>query len=207
LNGLAQARHQAEQPLAGASDVRYPMPGNPRKGESMHDRSPAFAKTLAFAAACLLGILGCAPMVNVNTSVAPNADFGARKTYAWQQNPQMGGSMDQSIAGQQIHAAVDQALVSKGFQPVASGQRVDMLVDYRVMMRNQTELQGGVGWGGISTYNYTTGTLVVILIDPETSNFLWRGTAQSNVDPAGGGSDQAQNIQTAVQKMFATFPN
>lgn len=145
-------------------------------------------------------------MINVNMEAAPNADFAARKTYAWQPNPQMGGQMDMSIAGQQIRAAVDQALQAKGFQQAADGQMVNMLVDYRVVMRQQTELEGGVGWGGIQTYNYTTGTLIVILVDPSSGRFLWRGVAQSMVDPGNSGTGQGQNIQASIQKMFANFP-
>jgi hypothetical protein len=69
----------------------------------------------------LLLLIGCSP-VTVGTSIAPGADFSTRHTYAWEPNPQMGGSMDESIAGPDIHAAVNQALEARG-----SGSRMDSL--------------------------------------------------------------------------------
>ncbi len=151
-----------------------------------------------FAAAC--------SNVAVNTELAPGANFAGRQTYAWLPNPQMGGELDASIAGQYIHADVDQALQAHGFRP-SGGQPPDMLVDYRVVLRQQMDIEGGPGWGGVSTYHYTEGTLVVALTDPRTSLFLWRGVAQGIVDPGAGGSSRPENIQSAVQKMFANFPN
>ena len=144
--------------------------------------------------------------VAVNTELAPNANFAGRRTYAWLPNPQMGGAVDSSIAGQYIHADVDQALQAHGFQP-AGGQPPDMLVDYRVIVRQQMDIEGGPGWGGVSTYHYTQGTLIVALTDPRSGLFLWRGVAQGIVDPQGANSSRPENIQSAIQKMFAQFPN
>jgi hypothetical protein len=58
------------------------------------------------ARAVLLVLAACSP-VSVSTSTAPNADFATLHTYAWEPNPPMGGTLDDSIAGQDIHAAVN----------------------------------------------------------------------------------------------------
>ena len=158
----------------------------------------ALVAAAVFASAC--------SNVAVNTELAPNANFAGRRTYAWLPNPQMGGAVDSSIAGQYIHADVDQALQAHGFQP-AGGQPPDMLVDYRVIVRQQMDIEGGPGWGGVSTYHYTQGTLIVALTDPRSGLFLWRGVAQGIVDPQGANSSRPENIQSAIQKMFAQFPN
>jgi Domain of unknown function (DUF4136) len=55
-------------------------------------------------------------------------------------------------------------------------------------------------------YHYTEGTLIVALVDPKSGLFLWRGAAQGIVDPSASGPKQQQDIQAAVQKMFANFP-
>jgi hypothetical protein len=154
------------------------------------------------AIALLFALVGCSP-VTVR-SAAPGADFSTRHTYAWEPNPQMGGTLDDSIAGQDIHVAVNQALEARGFQP-ADGQAPDFLVDYHVTLQRQTQIEGGGRWGWVSTYNYTEGTLIVALVDPSTKLFLWRGDTQAVVSPSGGA--EQQNIQTAVQKMFANFPS
>ena len=63
--------------------------------------------------ALLLLPLGCSP-VTVNTSTAPSEAFSTRHTYAWEPNPQIGGALDDLIVGQDIHAAVNQALEARG---------------------------------------------------------------------------------------------
>jgi hypothetical protein len=58
--------------------------------------------------ALLLMLIGCAPVTD------------ARHTFAWEPNPQMGGKLDDSIAGQDIHAAVNDALEAHGRSPDSS---------------------------------------------------------------------------------------
>ena len=153
-----------------------------------------------------LGLLAACSGISVSTERAPNADFAARKTFAWVPNPQDGGKLDASIAGQRIHAEVDQALRAHGFTP-AGALPPDMLVDYRVILQERTELTGGPGWGGIQTYNYTTGTFILMLENPKDGFVLWRGIAEGTVPSVGGATGEDSKIPMAVQKMFATFPN
>jgi hypothetical protein len=161
-------------------------------------RGPRAVKLCAVALA--LALIGCNP-VTVSTGTSPTADFAKLHTFAWEPNRQMGGNLDDSLAGQQIHAAVNNALEARGFRP-ANGQPPDFLVDYHVKLQNESEITGG-RWN-IEQYHYTDGTLLVALVDPKSKLFLWQGTAESVVDPAGPSSEQ---IQTAVQKMFAQFPS
>jgi Domain of unknown function (DUF4136) len=153
-----------------------------------------------YALAILLMLVGCSP-VTVSTGASPTADFAKLHTYTWEPNPQMGGTLDDSIAGQEIHAAVDQALQARGFQP-AAGEPPDFLVDYHVKERHESEITGG-RWN-VEQFNYTEGTLMVALVDPKSKLFLWQGTAQGVVNDAG---ESSKEIQTAVQKMFADFPS
>jgi len=153
--------------------------------------------------ALLAAVAACAG-VSVSTARSPDADFSGRTTYAWAPNPQMGGAMDRSITGQQVHADVDAALAAHGFRP-ADGQPPDLLVDYRVVMQRQVDLEGGPGWGGLQTVRYEEGTFILLLLDPASQNVLWRGVARDTVDAAGGGEGQV--IEEAVQKMFLKFPN
>jgi Domain of unknown function (DUF4136) len=153
-----------------------------------------------------VGLLAACSGLSVSTERAPNADFTGRKTFAWVPNPQDGGRLDASIAGQRIHAEVEQALLAHGFTP-ASGQPPDMLVDYRVMLQERTEVSGGAGWGDISTYNYTVGTLIVMVQNPKDGLVLWRGIAEGTVPSAAGATGEDSKIPMAVQEMFARFPN
>lgn len=161
------------------------------------------------ATAWLVGVgwLSACSGVSVSTERAPGADFAGRKTFAWVPNPQEGGEVDASIAGQRLHTEVDQALRAHGFTPAASGQAPDMLVDYRVVLQERTELAGGPGWGGVQTYNYTNGTLILMLKDPKDGLVLWRGIAEGTVPSAAGATGENSKIPIAVQEMFAKFPN
>ena len=154
-----------------------------------------------FAAAALLTLIGCSP-VTVSSSASPTADFAGLHTYAWEPNHQMDGTLDQSIAGQEIHAAVDEALAAHGFRPAAAGQPPDFLMDYHVRTEQQSEIVGG-RWN-VQQYHYTVGTLMVALVDPKSNLFLWQGNAQSIVDPGG---QPSKDIRPAVEKMFADFPS
>ena len=153
-----------------------------------------------YAVAALLTLIGCSS-VTVSTGTSPSADFAKLHTFAWEPNPQMNGTLDNSIAGQEIHAAVNQALEAHGFRP-AAGAPPDFLVDYRVRTRQESQLFGG-RWD-VQQYNYTVGTLMVALVDPKSKLFLWQGNAQGVIDPGGQPSPE---IKTAVQKMFAEFPS
>jgi hypothetical protein len=153
-----------------------------------------------FAVVALLALIGCSP-VTVSTETSPTADFSTLHTFAWEPNPQEGGTVDDSIAGQNIHAAIEQALEARGFRP-AAGQPPDFLVDYRVKTQNESQVFGG-RWN-VQQYNYTLGTLMVALVNPETKLFLWQGTAEGVVDPGG---QTTPDIQQSVQKMFANFPS
>ncbi len=153
-----------------------------------------------YAVAALLTLIGCSP-VTVSSGAAPTADFARLHTFAWEPNPQMGGTLDDSIAGQEIHTAVDQALEAHGFRP-AAGQPPDFLVDYHVRLQHESEITGG-RWN-VEQFNYTEGTLMVALVDPKSKLFLWQGNAQGVVD---SGGEPSKDIQTVVQKMFAKFPS
>jgi hypothetical protein len=152
--------------------------------------------------AMLLILIGCSP-VTIDTSTAPNADLSTRHTFAWDQNTQRGGELDDSIAGQNIHAPIDDALEAHGFRP-AAGEAPDTLVDYNVRLQNELEI-GGCRWQ-VQEYHCTGGTPIVALVDPETKRFRWRVDAQGILDPSASGDKQAPDIRNAIQKMFAKIP-
>jgi hypothetical protein len=153
-----------------------------------------------------LGLVAACSGVSVSTERAPNADFTGRHTFAWVPNPQDNGQVDASIAGQRIHAEVDQALRAHGFTP-AGTQPPDMLVDYRVILQERTEVTGGPGWNSVQTYNYLKGTIIVMLKNPKDGLVLWRGVAEGTVPSIAGASGEDSKIPVAIQEMFAKFPN
>jgi Domain of unknown function (DUF4136) len=114
-----------------------------------------------------------------------------------------------------IDNAITTTLTSKGWQAVESNPSI--MVYPHIVLSEQTQLNtmnmGGFGyrgWGGMGGGMATTtvqkipmGTLVVDLVDPNTKEMVWRGTATDQV--SGSGEDQGK-VDEAMQKLFANFP-
>jgi Domain of unknown function (DUF4136) len=113
-----------------------------------------------------------------------------------------------------IDDSITQALVSKGLQPTTTNP--NLLVYPHVVLTQEKQFNtmsmGGFGyrgWGGMGGMATTTeqnipiGTLIVDLVDPNTKEMVWRGTAQDQV--TGTGQDQG-TVNQAIQKIFANFP-
>ena len=114
----------------------------------------------------------------------------------------------------EIDDSITQALTSKGMQ--ATTTNPNLLVYPHVVLTQQrqwnTMSMGGFGyrgWGGMGGMATTTeqnipiGTLIVDLVDPNTKEMVWRGTATDQVSSAG---ESQGNVNKAVQTIFANFP-
>ena len=114
-----------------------------------------------------------------------------------------------------IDNGITQALQAKGWTPTTSNPTI--LVYSHVVLSQEKQWtatsMGGFGyrgWGGMgggmataTQTNIPIGTLIVDLVDPNTKEMVWRGTAQDQVKPNG---ESAQTIDEAMQKLFANFP-
>jgi Domain of unknown function (DUF4136) len=156
------------------------------------------------AALVAVTVVGCAPPVRVNTMMAPAASFANRGTWSWR--PFAGGPIGRSVAGQYIQAAVAQQLAAKGYQMATDGAP-GFLMDFHVVLRPEASLEGFGGWGGsLQTIHYTRGMLLVSATDPASGNALWQGVASTVIEPVGGGTQDVEQINSAVAKMFESFP-
>jgi hypothetical protein len=173
-----------------------------------------------------LALAACATTPVVYTDFDPAAQFGNYRTYSWseEKTPQATPLMQQRIVN-----AIDAQLSNKGWSRVGSGG--DVVVATSLANHQEYEIDsysdpfwGPWGWGGWGGYGwghghgwgigggwntarvraYTVGTLAVDMYDARTKRAIWSGTAEGTVrrDPA----RQIADIQTAVTKMFATFP-
>lgn len=150
----------------------------------------------------------------VKTDYDRSVPFSQYKTYSWgevhTQDP---------LWVNRIKAAVNSALVAKGWTQVQSGGSVsimamEMTQDQQTLETYYDGFGGGWGWrrgwgGGFgdtttTVDTYKVGTLVVDLFDSKTKNLIWRGSASDTL------SDKSdKNIKTlnrAVEKMFVHFP-
>ncbi len=119
-----------------------------------------------------------------------------------------------SFTQKRIENGISSTLASKGLQPTTTNP--DLLVYPHVVLTQQRQWNatsmGGFGyrgWGGMggmataTETNIPIGTLIIDLVDPDTHEMVWRGTATDQV--SGNGEDQGK-IDDAMQKLFAKFP-
>lgn len=184
------------------------------------------------AASVILGIAlsGCSTL-EISYDYDPKANFTGLETYAWLDEPQK-PTGDPRIDGNtilksRVHEAVDGALAARGFRRVADDP--DFLVAYHVSLDRRQSVQTlnsyygyspgwgyGYGaayrpgyWAGVPqtyVYEYEEGTLILDVVDPETRELIWRGSAQDEVSfKSTPEKDQAQ-LDEAVQRMLEHFP-
>jgi len=167
---------------------------------------------------CLIAVVavalftaGCAYSVNVTSDYDRAISFTKYRTFSLRQ----GNSSGNALMDQRIRAAVEGALVAKGWTAAPDGEG-----DATVVTNTATENKQSIrtfydGWGGwrwrwgggtASTVveDYQVGTLVVDIFDARTKQAIWRGSCSGVVprDPHPDGS----KVQEAVMKMFNGFP-
>ena len=116
---------------------------------------------------------------------------------------------------------VGQQLANKGLQQVGPDQNPDLLVNYWVGVKEKQRIEstgpavgayrgsGGYGWGagyggGVTTYEYKEGTLVVDLIESPKKELVWRATIVATLEDR-----TDENLELANQgitKAFKDYP-
>lgn len=158
----------------------------------------------------------------VRTDFDPSADFSAFTTYAFGgfTDVNQGGVLDNSLLRKRLELLVREQLSNKGLQEVGVTDNPDLLVHYWVGLQEKQQLQstgptvgaygwrggygGGVGYSGVSTYEYTEGTLIIDLITPARKELVWRGSMVGTLTDS-----KEKNLELAkeaIAKAFADYP-
>ncbi len=152
--------------------------------------------------------------IDVKTDFDPSADFTRFHTFAFAGLTDITktGLLDNSLTRKRIETAVSRELTKKGLREVKMDERPDILVHYWLGTKDKQRVQGtsgpsggyygrgggyyggGYGWGAsysnVTTYEYTEGTLILDLVEPEKKELQWRAimvailedTAQENIE-------------------------
>src|SRR3989442_9068189 len=112
------------------------------------------------------------------------ADFRARRTYAWMK----GTEAPNTLVEKRIRAAVDDQLRAKGLT------RVEGEADLHVITHATT------------TTDYTTGTLVVDLVDPTANKLIWRGVATEALGINPNPEKVSKKVLKVTRSMFRDSP-
>ena len=174
-----------------------------------------------------LALAGCASM-QIRTDYDRGVDFAHYASFAWLEGPlQPVGETPaeprpdrvdpfewNSLLDKRVRSAVDQVLLSRGFQR-ATGGDPDFWIRYHTLLRDRTQVTsfpgtvwpyGGPtawGWGDLYVDSFQEGTLILDVIDPALNQLVWRGWAVRAVSDL---ARQHDEVQLAVKRILERFP-
>ena len=164
--------------------------------------------------------LACSSM-SFNSDWDRDADFGSYSTYAWleQESDPASGSAQQarqqnSLLAKRVRSAVDHQMTQKGF--TVNVDSPDLLLVFHTGLQDKVNVTDyGYrysydywGWGGrdIDVYQYTEGTLIVDMIDRNTKELVWRGSATATVDESASTEKREETITKAIMGILENYP-
>ncbi len=175
--------------------------------------------------ALLLIFSGCAPSARITSDYDDNIDFTTYRTFDWMTPP---GEIEDPLGGYptvalRIKNAIENNLEEKGFAKVESGP--DFYVVYHASIKHKLSRAyidtwgyyypryrryppGRRGypptaWGFVYVDAYDEGTLVIDIVDAQTNELAWRGTATGTV---GDPRRAREKINEAVHLILESFP-
>ncbi|MDH3521427.1 MAG: DUF4136 domain-containing protein [Myxococcales bacterium] len=170
------------------------------------------------ATACVALLSGCSS-VRVTSDFDPNANFSALQGYAWlaaSQPPTGDPRLDNTLLDARIRNAIEAELGKRGHRKVAPAA-ADFLVAYYVAVESKVDVEtiyrsyGRAGWGGGGSADtvvreYEEGTLLVDLLQPQSGDLLWRGTAQTRLRDARTPEARDKYVKEVVGRLLAAYP-
>jgi len=161
--------------------------------------------------------------VKYNSNFDPQASFDGFNTYAWAQRTPTGDDdprVYNDIVDRRIKLAADQALEAKGYQQsnsptffVAWHGAIDGKMNVTTINNHYGYgwgyyRYGGMGMGTSQTYvnEWDEGTLLIDIIDAQSNNLVWRGTATAELRQSQNPEQQQQRLNEILAKLLERFP-
>jgi hypothetical protein len=172
------------------------------------------ASRFVFSALCVFAsIVVATTMAGPKVDFDRATDFSKYRTYGWK-----GGTPASSDRIQdRIERAIDERLEAGGLTRQDGGG--DLIVVTHISTSHDTMVtadgfgyQGWPGWGGgsdrgapsVGVSEVPGGTLIIDLVDAETSKLVWRGIASVTIKESGDKADK--QIDKKIGKLFRQFP-
>jgi hypothetical protein len=164
--------------------------------------------------ASILSVLAAAACSTVTTSsdYDPEYDFAGLETYTWLESPPDTAVGD--LATGRVRTAVDEVLAGLGYRVVEA--QADLLITFEVSRQDRVRVteqdtygrrrHGTWGTRRVDVYEYQEGTLLLDVIDPETEQLVWRGTATDVLARDRTPEQRMEKTREAVAAMLASFP-
>ena len=165
----------------------------------------------------LAGVVGCSTVYDVQFDYDTKTDFTNLKSYNWLPVPEK-ADIDSLDVGR-VQKAVNAEMQARGLK--LTSDNPDFLIAEHLGKEDKVSIRDwgynyspyGGYWGGywgpgggVSTYQYEEGSLILDFIDPKTKNLIWRGSAKAEVDKSRTAEEREALINEAVQKILKNFP-
>ncbi len=170
----------------------------------------------------LLAVGGCTGPT-VITDYDPSTEFSAFRTFAFTGLKAKGddvGVLDNSLLRKRIEAMVDRQLTAKGLRQVRVEGPSDLLVYLLVGVKDKQRIEstgmaggayggrfgrgGGFYGGGVTTYEYEEGTLIVDLTESSKKELVWRATIRGVLGDSV--EKNSEMVDKGVAKAFEAYP-
>lgn len=168
-------------------------------------------------------LVGCTG-IPVSTDFDTSRQFPLLSTYAWMVPKQKlveDPTVDNDLMNSRVMRAVDTELFARGFEKASGDASADFLVTYHVSAENRqsvSSFHSSYGyypcWQGcyqhgfqndIYIRHYKQGTFMIDVIDPASSELIWRGIADRRLK-AGTPQERDQYINETVAAILVKFP-
>jgi hypothetical protein len=117
-----------------------------------------------------------------------------------------------------IEEALTTELTTRGYTVVQERSEADLYLSWHLVTREKTDIRSynaasayncwrcGPPVSDVSVRQYTEGTFIVDLIDPQRNRSVWRSTIQSRLKAQPSADESARNRAIAAKAVLAPFP-
>lgn len=169
---------------------------------------------------CLLALLftACTSTPTANMDFDSSFDFGPVKTIAIQPiNRTVASTIivsDMQVS--RINEAITQELEQRGYRMVADNAQADLLLTWHLITQERMDVRNyntsiryncwNCGGSNVRVTQFTQGTFIVDLIDPERLQSVWRSVFESRLRNQPDPAQAEENRRAAAAAIFAGFP-
>jgi hypothetical protein len=162
-------------------------------------------------------VAGCATM-KAGSHIERGAQFTHYQTWEWaasEERPTGDPRLDNNPMFEvHLRSAVEHQLAGKGYVRTPLAGSPDLRAQYHVNFSKTVEISGGAAIAGSCSrdcepeaYAYEQGTLVVDLVDAQTSKVVWSGWSRDNMEGVIDNQERMEReIDRVVVAMFERIP-
>jgi hypothetical protein len=163
---------------------------------------------------CIALLIGCDGGSGIHTDYDPRADFGAFRSFAFE-NPVVTGDAAGAAPVPRVLSTIEDAvrreLSARGLQEDGPDPGLQVSISIGVSKSTGTE-RYGYSWdvdeggteGSGEQYQFNEGSLLLDFFDTNTGQLVWRGWAEGSVDRTG--EPDLEALDRVVTRILASYP-